>query len=201
MGNGSLPHETRQQMLQKYSVFSKDESEGTSILRDKQTEAEYLLREMVVTNQDTLDSKTAFLRKRQVAFSSCSHLCQVERVLPDSHSELCRGYFKVYLLMELPSRSLGHELAARVNSNCRFEEKDLWGLIAACIAALSHLQRASISHQQLCSDAVLLTPQGNVKLYDPFLTAHPTNYEQAFEQKHTNTLYLAPELVEGLAQK
>ena len=66
---------------------------------------------------------------------------------------------------------------------------------------MSHLQRNNITHCCLKSDSILLSPEGVVKVCDPFATAQQSNYEKAFLNRKTPHLYLPPEQAVALQEE
>jgi len=85
-------------------------------------------------------------------------------------------YFKIYALWEFPQRTLEDEINERILQKRRFEEKELWSILASSILALSHLQKENIKHSALKSAALLITSDGIIKLYDPITIGAASNY-------------------------
>lgn len=65
---------------------------------------------------------------------------------------LCSTQHKVYAIYEYPHRNLEQEWAERFVQKRRFEEKEIWSILASCILGLSALQRAGIRHGNLRSE-------------------------------------------------
>ena len=100
----------------------------------------------------------------------------------------------------MPSRTLADEMRTRTSNQCRFEEKDLWGILAACVCALNYLKTAGLTHGQLTTDAILLTPEGHVKLYTPDVLGVSPSYEQVYSCRTLDNTYLSPELTVALSR-
>lgn len=83
----------------------------------------------------------------------------------------------------------------------KFQEKELWSILASCILALSHLQKEDIKHCSLKSAAILISPDGIVKLYDPITVGAVSNYETLLTHRSTPHLYLSPEQTESLNEE
>lgn len=101
-------------------------------------------------------------------------------------------YFKIYALWEFPQRTLEDEINERILQKRRFEEKELWSILASSILALSHLQKENIKHNALKSAALLITSDGIIKLYDPITIGAASNYEILLTHRSSPHLYLSP---------
>lgn len=74
----------------------------------------------------------------------------------------------------------------------RFQEKELWSILASCILGLSHLQKNNIKHTALRSSTVLISAEGVIQVYDPIATGYSGNYETLLNQRSTQHAYLSP---------
>jgi serine/threonine protein kinase len=104
----------------------------------------------------------------------------------------------LYVLFEHPHKTLNDEIAERQERNSRFQEKELWSILASCILGLCHLQNADIKHQALRSDTILLAAEGSILVADPYCTSEQTNYETLLNKRNTQHIYLSPELCQAL---
>jgi serine/threonine protein kinase len=100
--------------------------------------------------------------------------------------------YKVYVLWEFPQRTLEDEINERIIQKRRFQEKELWSILASCILGLSHLQKEDIKHNALKSGVILISPDGYVKLFDPLATGTLSNYEKLLTKRAKPHLYLSP---------
>lgn len=64
----------------------------------------------------------------------------------------------------------------RSTQKTKFQEKELWSIIASCILGMSHLQKNNIKHQCISSESILVDPSGVIKVADPYCTLEATNY-------------------------
>ena len=80
----------------------------------------------------------------------------------------------------------------------RFQEKDLWSILASCILGLSHLEKNNIKHSCLKSSSILLSYQGIIKISDPYTTASQSNYDVLLSNRSTPHIYLSPEQTQAL---
>ena len=93
-----------------------------------------------------------------------------------------------------PQRTLDDEITEPRLQGRKFEETELWSILASCILGLSHLQKNGIKHSAIKSTSILLSADGIIKVSDPFATAQPPIYDVALLKRSSPHLYLAPEL-------
>ena len=123
----------------------------------------------------------------------CEHLTRLERVEGKEIDHLCSKIYKVYALWEFPYRTLQEELLERRNNHSRrFEERELWSILASCILAMSYLQKQKIRHEALSTKSILLDEEGMVKVADPLTLASRSNLDTVYNNRHTKGIYLSP---------
>ena len=117
----------------------------------------------------------------------------------------CLGIFAITFnpiglpLHLVTTRSKG--ASSRLAASRRFQEKELWSILASCIVGLSHLQKSNLKHGCLRSSSILISPDGIIKVYDPIATGSPSNYDTLLSHRDTPHIYLSPEQVEALKEE
>ena len=111
---------------------------------------------------------------------------------------LCSNVYKIYAMWEYPQRSLSAELNERALQKRRFEEKELWSILASLILGMSTLQKHKLKHESLNTKNILLDNDGLVKVADPLAAAAPTNLDIIYHNRHAKSIYLSPEQCEAL---
>ena len=90
--------------------------------------------------------------------SNTRHVSALVEVISNQQDQYCMTFYKVYALFEFPQRTLDDEINERVLQKRKFQEKELWSILASCILGMSHLQKNGIKHRCLRSNSILLTP-------------------------------------------
>lgn len=151
--------------------------------------------------------KEAFLKVEKVLLNKKEQLVGNRHVAPlvktftNSQDQFCMTYFKLFALFLFPQRTLEDEINERGLQKRRFQEKELWSILASCIVGLSHLQKSNIKHGCLRSSSILISPDGIIKVYDPIATGSPSNYDTLLSHRDTPHIYLSPEQVEALKEE
>lgn len=112
--------------------------------------------------------------------------------------EYCGVYHKIYILFKYPHRSLEDEVLERITEREKFEEDEIWSIIASCILGMSHLQANKIHHQAISSKTILIDNKGSVKVADPYCALEISNYSKMLSKKRPEHIYLSPELCQCL---
>lgn len=96
--------------------------------------------------------------------------CHYAEYFTKTEDNFCSNFYKLYVLFEYPHKTLADEIAERQERNSKFQEKEMWSILASCILGLCHLQNAHIKHQALRTDVILLTSEGSILVADPYCT-------------------------------
>lgn len=63
-----------------------------------------------------------------------------------TEDEYCLSKHKVLALFEYPHHHLEGEILERSNQKKRFEEAELWSILASCIIGLAYLEKKGLAH-------------------------------------------------------
>lgn len=138
------------------------------------------------------------LEKRKNQLSGCKYVIPLEKVITKVEDQYCSTFYKIYALFEFTERTLENEISERNIQKRRFQEKELWSILASCIVGLSHLQKHAIKHQALRSSTILISQEGIIKIFDPIATGCQNNYDTLIGKRSTPHIYLSPELADAL---
>jgi serine/threonine protein kinase len=185
-------------LLRDYEVVKQVEHEGLLYLKSRSSGTEQLLREFTFNDKREFDRHVELLERRRVQLGNCKYVVGLEKLLTKSEDQYCSTFYKIYALFQFTDRTLQDEVNERNLQKRKFQEKELWSILASCILGLSHLQKQTIKHQSLRSDSILISQDGVVKIYDPICTGAPTNYDALIAKRTTPHIYLSPELTESL---
>ena len=95
-------------------------------------------------------------------------------------------------MWEYPQRFLSNEINERALQRRKFEEKEIWSILASAILGMSTLQKNKIKHECLNTKNILLDNDGIVKIADPLAIGSQTNLDIIYSNRHAKSIYLSP---------
>lgn len=115
-----------------------------------------------------------------------------------SSKSFCSDVGKVTILGELPQRTLEDETSERHLQKRRYNENELWTILASCIIALCYLQKNDIRHGALRPNQIFISSTGIIALGDPYVIGLISNQETVERRMATPHIYLSPEELEEI---
>lgn len=147
-----------EQLMAQYEQIQECKHQGLRYLEHKVTHQDYLLREISCHDQESFKETEGKFRMKMEQLGNKRHVSGLTEVISNQQDQYCMTFYKIYALFEFPQRTLDDEINERALQKRRFQEKELWSILASCILGMSHLQKNSIRHSCLRSSSILLTP-------------------------------------------
>lgn len=106
MGNTSKTPSQYQLLLQDYELLQKWDNDNVLLLRSREKEEEYLLREFTFTDRREFDACVVMLEGKRKQLQGCGQLLQMGQVVTHAEDQFCSAYFKLYAMFQWLPRSL-----------------------------------------------------------------------------------------------
>lgn len=196
MGNTqSSPAELKlHQLVDKMQVINDEPTHHLMYLEDPMTKKEYLLRDIVVPNKEDFLATINRIEQKKLLLENAQHLLPVVEHSSSSSNHFCSSVSKISVLCEYPQRTLDDETCERHLQKRRYNEKELWTILASCILGMAHLQRNRISHEAVRSSQIFVENTGLIKIADPYISGTVSNWEVMANRGKIGHIYLSPEL-------
>jgi len=193
MGGAQSDPKTNDSLEELYKIIKRS-ADGLSMLEERSTGKEYLLREIISNLQNDFEQLRSAVEKRRSYPSQ--HLLAIRDTYFRTESNFCSNEFKLFLMVEYPFRNLHEEVDERKISDDYFRENELWSILYSCCIGLKHIYGYGGRHEALSSDRIYIEKDGLVKIGDPFLLGHQANCDSPPVHSAEQHIYLSPEQIE-----
>lgn len=110
MGGVQSDSKTKDSLEELYKIVKRS-SDGLSMLEERSTGKEYLLREITSNLQNDFERIKAAIEKRRTQTNE--HLLAIRETYTRTESNLCSNDYKLFLMVEYPFRNLQEEVEER----------------------------------------------------------------------------------------
>ena len=111
MGGAQSDPKTNRSLEELYKIVKRS-TDGLSMLEERSTGKEYLLREITSNLQNDFERLRAAIEKRRNLPNQ--HLLAIRETYTRTESNLCSNEFKLFLMVEYPFRNLREEIEERI---------------------------------------------------------------------------------------